>query len=284
MGQRFKKLLVVLAGLLVLNLLVSGLSDRGQTGNHSVVLQPGSTERSPHVELGASSGHWIEWKQTEVPSECDTKKCFYNRRGPNLDGVPFIVKGFSTELDLDDFKAIAKNAGGEEVSVSGDSLSYILPPKWEGEGYTGMFGDYPCCEIFKHREKVAFAFDDESFTVAGLPVRYAFYNFTEATTPPTDPSEKETHMYRYIKLAMLGTEGDAEIIVDALNAKFKATQGAYYELQYGYTWGFYPLEQGNPILYWDAALGAKGGYVWLMLSQRETHTRLPEINAEVSDL
>ena len=92
-------------------------------------------------------------------------------------------------------------------------------------------------------------------------------------------------MYRYIKLAMLGTEGDAEIIADALNAKFKATQGAYYvSPRHGYTWGFYPLEQANPILYWDAAVGAKGEYVWLMLSQRETHTRLPEVNAEVSDL
>lgn len=295
MGQRVKKLLVVLAGLFVVNLVVSGISESGKkshvqpeghgSGNHGAARQSESVAKSSSVELGAASGYWQDWKQTETPSECDTKKCFYNRYGPNLDGVPFIIKGFSTELDFDGFKALTEDIGGREISVSGGSLLKIVPPYWEGKGYTGRNGDYPCCKVFQHREKVAFAFDDENFTLAGLPVKYAFYNYVEATTPATDPSEKETHMYRYIKLAMLGTEGDAEIIANALNAKFRATRGASHDPRYGYYWGFYPLEQ-RPAreAYWDAAVNAREEYVWLILTQRDTHTRLPEINADVSDL
>ena len=298
--------LKLFGGTLLTALLLSACGSGGESGAESgaasVAEPPEATVQNPSKELGPASGYWTEWQQTQEPRKCVGKDCFYNRRGDHLSGVPFIVKGFSTEMDLNGFVAVAEGNGGQLAEltyppkVCGDVGRYgwrvgpdeecrkffsldLTPPKWLGEKSVA------CCEVYRHREKVAYSFEDQTFTLGGLPIKYAFYNYVESVSG-TDPDEKQRYMARYIALGLAGTEGDLRALSKALDGKFMAKRGADVDIDGIHNWGFFPMTEGNetPAADFDVSLSKRLGHLLLVLQQRETHTRLPAVNVDETDL
>jgi len=273
----------------------------------------------PNDNFGDPSGFWGDMEQSDHPgNKCSNA----SRTTPGTCAPAFRVKGWSTEMNYQEFVDYAISQGGRLVQSVAPPSKACIKEKKKFYSFIAQPDAYARIEEFTkikgriatlcgadlmddffttgnqrgyqkwiHRKNVLVAFDQDQ-TIAGLPLKYARFEYNEQNDKE-NKIRRDFMMQREIKLILAGTVDDLKALVNLLDKKFPAGQlreGYWYLADYSLKPNdIRRSEHPELSLMWSAEVACTDGgedckFLSINLEEAQSYTAVPEIKVESGDL